>query len=70
LFVADYQNSVGYTPKSVRAFFDGYVDYLDQLAIEEYGSERSLEQIFSFDNAENLEAWYGCFESCPFKREV
>ena len=70
LFVADYQNSFGYTAKSVCDFFDGYMDYLDQLAIEEYGNDRSLEQILSFDDAENLHNWDGCFESCPFKREV
>lgn len=70
LFMSDYQNSVGYTPQSVWAFFDGYMDYLDELATEEHGSDCSLEQVFRFDNAENLEAWYGCFESCPFKRGV
>ena len=70
LFVADYQNSFGYTAKSVCDFFDGYMDYLEELATEQHGSGCSLEQIFKFDNAENLEAWYGCFESCPFKREV
>ena len=70
LFESDYQNSFGFTTQSVCAFFDGYMDYLDELATEEYGSDCSLEQIFSFDNAENLHNWYGCFESCPFKREV
>ena len=69
-FEPDYQNSFGFTTESVFVFFEGYMDYLDELATEEYGSDCSLEQIFKFDNAENLEAWYGCFESCPFKREV
>ena len=70
LFMPDYQNSFGFTAQSVFAFFDGYMDYLDELATEQYGSGCSLEGIFSFDNAENLSAWYGCFESCPFTREV
>ena len=70
LYVADYQNSFGYTAKSVCDFFDGYMDYLDELATEEHGRDCSLEEIFSFDNAENLSAWYGCFESCPFQREA
>ena len=69
LYVADYQNSFGYTAKSVCDFFDGYMDYLDELATEEYGSDCPLEQIFSFDNAENLFDWYGCFDLCPFQRD-
>ena len=70
LFVADYQNSLGYTRQSVYFFFDGYMDYLEELAIEEHGSDCSLEQIFRFDDPDNLYDWYGCFESCPFQREV
>ena len=70
LFVADYQNSFGYTPQSVCDFFDGYMDYLDELATEKYGSDRSLEQVFSFDNAKNLHDWYDCFDHCPFQREA
>jgi len=70
LYVADYQNSFGYTPQSVCDFFDGYMEYLEELATEQYGSCCSLEQIFSFDNPDNLYNWYGCFELCPFQREV
>ena len=69
LYVADYQNSFGYTAESVCNFFDGYMEYLEELATEQYGNGRSLEEIFSFDNAENLSAWYGCFDVCPFQRD-
>ena len=70
LFVSDYRNSFGFTSYSVYYFFDGYMEYLEELATEEHGSDCSLEQIFGFDNPDNLEDWYGCFESCPFQREV
>lgn len=70
LYVADYQNSFGYTAQSVCDFFDGYTEYLGELATEQYGIGCSLEQIFRFDNAENLYNWYGCFELCPLQREV
>ena len=69
LYVADYQTSFGYTAESVCNFFEGYMDYLVELATEQYGHGRSLEEIFTFDNAENLDAWYGCFELCPFQRD-
>jgi hypothetical protein len=70
LLMSDYHNSFGFTSESVCDFFDGYMEYLEQLATEQYGSGCSIEQIFSFDTPDNLYNWYGCFELCPFKREV
>lgn len=69
-YVAGYQNSFGYTAQSVYEFFDGYMEYLEALATEQYGNSCSLEQIFTFDDSENLYDWYECFESCPFKGEA
>ena len=70
LFMSDYRNSFGFTTRSVCDFFDGYVEYLEELATEQYGNACSLDQIFEFDNAENLFDWYGCFDSCPFQKVV
>ena len=69
LCVSDYQNSFDFTPESVCDFFDGYVEYLEELATERYGNGCSLDQIFEFDNAENLCDWYGCFDRCPFQKK-
>lgn len=70
LYVSDYRNSFGYTAKSVCDFFDGYMEFLEGLATEQYGVGCSLDQIFEFDNAENLYNWYGYFEHCPFAKSV
>lgn len=62
LYVASYTNSFGIDPSKVCDFFDGYMEYLEEIASEEYGQSVTLDQIFSFDNADNLYNWFGCFE--------
>ena len=69
LYVSDFQNSFGFTALSVSDFFDSYMDYLDELAEEKYGNDYMLEDVFDFDNEENLYNWYGCYEYFPFELE-
>ena len=69
LYVSDFQNSFGFTAQSVSDFFDSYMDYLDELAEEEYGNDYMLEDVFDFDNEDNLYNWWGCYEWFPFEIE-
>ena len=63
LFIADYENSFGFSPKSVNLFFDSYVSFLDELA-EEDGVviEDTFEFFDKYDTLDNLESWYNCYE--------
>ena len=60
--VADYENSFGFDANSMSNFFDGYVDYLFELASEKY-VEPTFEIIFNeYDNMGNLWDWYNCYD--------
>lgn len=52
LFTRDYENTFGFAPKSMQDFFDGYVEYLDELAKEDGGSWDE------YDNEGNLFDYY------------
>ena len=69
LYYSDYRNSFGFDTHSVCDFFDGYMEYLGELAEEVFGDGYTLDQLFGFDGVYNLSAWYGCFEQSPFIRE-
>ena len=57
-----YENTFGYDPNSMYTFFDGYYDYLWELA-EEDGKDLTHEQVIkNYDNANNLWGWYNCFD--------
>jgi hypothetical protein len=67
LFYHDYENSFEINRKSVALFFDSYIDFLWEEAEEKYGSEGIKDMDISimfkeFDNIDNLESWYGCYE--------
>ena len=49
LFTNDYNNSFGFAPKSVQSFFDGYMEYLWELAKEDY-TEDELDELDAFDS--------------------
>lgn len=59
LLVSDYKNSFGFAPKSMQEFFDGYLEYLCDLA-EEDGVDREdiSEVIANYDDEGNLFDYY------------
>ena len=63
LYISDYENSFGFSPKSVNLFFDSYVSFLDELA-EEDGMiiEDTFKFFDKYDTTDNLESWYNCYE--------
>lgn len=72
LFASDYRNALGVDPIEACDFFDGFVDFLQELA-EEDGFEidgSNYNEFFEkYDTKDNLEEWWGCFEECPLHAE-
>ena len=64
LFTHDYENSFGIDPHVVQNFFDGYVDYLQEIA-----DEKGIDDAFDLDDEDNLISWYYCFEEDPLPVE-
>ena len=64
LYTTDYENSLNICPINVQDFFDGYLEYLFDLQMEdeEYGIEQDIAY---YDTSNNLENWYNCFEDDP-----
>ena len=56
LFVADYRNSFGITPRSACELFDGYVSFLQELA-DDAGTSWTAQ-----DSPEHLQQWTLCFD--------
>lgn len=61
IWYSDYTNSFGIKEKSVAYFFDGYYEYLCELAEEEMGST-THEDVLKLDNLDNLYGWWNCFD--------
>ena len=62
LYTSDYKNSLNIDIREVQDFFDGYVEYLWEIAEENGGDD-----IDDYDTQENLESWYNCFDEEPLR---
>ena len=60
LFTAHYRNSFGFDPHPVQDFFDGYVDYLQELADQSGYIESSA--WMTLDSPEHLYDWFLCHD--------
>lgn len=70
LYTSDYKNTHHILPRDAQNFFDGYVEYLYELA-EENGEEPDIHDLcIKYDNADNLENWYYCFDENPLLNYV
>ena len=70
LYTSDYENTHHILPRDVQDFFDGYVEYLYELA-EENGENPDIQDLcMKYDNPDNLENWYNCFEDNPLLNYV
>ena len=75
LFTSDYENSFCIHPKQVCDFFDGYVEYLDELEQEDIkeGLQKEPLEFYDFckkyDTLDNLENWYNCFCDDPLSQD-
>lgn len=66
LYYSDFHNSFGLDTHSVSDFFDGWLDFVEELMVED-GHKDAGNKFFDYfdqyDNAETLEQWYYCFDN-------
>lgn len=66
LFIKDYSNNLFIKKENVCAFFDGYMEYLYELAHDDnYNSDDVNDVIKEYDNINNLYNYYLMFEYDP-----
>ena len=71
LYTSDYENSFQILPRMVQDFFDGYIEYLWELAEEKNKKDMDFEDLVeNYDNTDNLESWYYCFDEDPLPTYV
>lgn len=68
-YIADYENSFGFDARDVSIFFDGYMDYIAELC-EEDNHKTELEDIFTYDNIDNLLSWFNCYDDLSWVKYV
>lgn len=58
----DYTNSFGFNEYDMCAFFDGYYDYIWELAEENHSPNEVTHYLVidEFDNIDNLVDWFNC----------
>ena len=69
IHISDYENRFGIDPEEVCNFFNGYVEYLEELAEEDnfdFEGDNWEVFIYLYDTDDNLRAWYGCYDDNPF----
>ena len=67
LFISDYENSFGLYPGEVNAFFDGYLDYLEDLMLEDNCTDENyFDNLEKYDTLENLWNYYNELEEVNF----
>lgn len=65
LYYSDYSNSFGFREDSVCAFFEGYVDYITEIAEEDgfvFTDNNFFDMVNKYDTEDNLWSWYYCYE--------
>ena len=66
-FISGYENSFGLDPLEVNAFFDGYLDYLEDLMLEnDCTDENYFYNLEKYDTLENLLTYYNELEEVNF----
>lgn len=59
IYLIEYENDLGVDPKEASDFFDGYIDYLDELCKEAQDADLHWTD---FDNRYNLQAWFNIYQ--------
>ena len=64
IFIAHYTNSFGFDASDICTFFDGYYDYLWELANEDYDDCLITDGLIydQYDNENNLYSWFNCYD--------
>lgn len=73
MYYSDYRNSLSIDEHTVCDFFDGYLEYLNEIMQEQipaYDDAEFFDWLSAYDNADNLWNWYGCFEDDPLPLDI
>jgi hypothetical protein len=64
MFYSDFTNKFGFDMQHISQFFDGYVEYLNELAEEDgyVDWENMSEMLNKYDNKENLLGWFNSYD--------
>ena len=63
VYLADYENQYGISEVSLCNFFDGYYDFIWELAEEDHCTNIDHKFVIdNYDTEENLYNWYNCHE--------
>lgn len=66
LYFKDYRNELGVEEHTCFNFFDGYLDYLEELMKEDgIPDDQAWDYLKYYNTREELWNWYGCFEEDP-----
>lgn len=69
VFIKDYSNSLGIDENKVCTFFEGYAEYLNELALSSKDYKIGYyERITKYDTINNLWNYYNIFIDDPLKR--
>lgn len=70
VFTAHYTNSFGFNASDICSFFDGYYDYLRELADEDDNDCLITDGLIydKYDNQDNLESWFNCYDDLSWVR--
>lgn len=70
LFLKDYNNSLFIKEKTACNFFDGYIEYLYEIAADDnFNSDNVLDVIDRYDNINNLYNYYTSMEYDPLLQD-
>lgn len=63
LFTSDFENSFGIDAKECQTFFDGYMEYLDELADDDKDNLNVVVvSALDYDSPDALYNWFNCIE--------
>ena len=71
IFYSDYHNSFGLDTHSVCDFFDGWLDFIEELMVEDGYKDaacRFFDYFVEYDNADTLVQWYNCYDDLSWMK--
>lgn len=69
IFTADYNNSFNFKASDMCHFFDGYISFITELAMEDGYNELDINELCNkYDNEDNLYSWFNCYEDFNWVR--
>lgn len=69
LYYSDYENRYGYNVYMICNFFDGFLEYVENLMFEDipgFKDEKFFDYLAEYDTKENIWEWYCMIEDIEF----